>query len=296
MSEATRTTGTFLDRIVAARRTRLATARRETPLPALAELASSLPGEPVDFAARLRAGRGVTPAGARLRLIGEIKRASPSRGTLNAELDAGEQAQRYAGAGAAAISVLTEPDFFEGSVDDLSAARDAFGGDADRPALLRKDFIFDEYQVVEARAYGADALLLIVMMLEPSALRDLLALTHDQGLQALVEVHSEAEVSAAIDAGARVIGVNNRDLRTFEEDLATFERLAPLVPDDVVRVAESAIRSAADATRMLAAGADALLVGEALVTSGDAAAKARELMLVASDTVATAARGREATP
>jgi indole-3-glycerol phosphate synthase len=176
--------------------------------------------------------------------------------------------------------VLTEPSFFAGSIADLRAARLAFGQDADRPALLRKDFIFDPFQVREARANGADALLLIVMLLQPSALRDLLALAREVGIEPLVEVHDEAELEAAYEAGGRVIGVNNRDLRDFREDLGTFERLAALAPSGVTLVAESAIHTAEDARRMAAAGAHALLVGEALVKPGDVEGKARELMLV----------------
>lgn len=275
-----RETGTVLDRIVADRRLRLAGDRRATPSGALERLAASLP-PPLDFAARLRDGRESSPPGARLRLIGEIKRASPSRGVIDGELDAAAQAREYAAAGASAVSVLTEPTFFHGSIEDLAAASATFGGDADRPALLRKDFVFDPYQVIEARAHGADALLLIAMMLTPRALADLLALTHAHGMEALVEVHDGDELGAATEAGANLIGVNNRDLRTFDEDLATFEQLAPLAPDGVTLVAESAIQTAADAERMAAAGAHALLVGEALVRSGDVAAKARELMLAA---------------
>ncbi len=273
-----RETGTVLDRIVADRRLRLAEDRRATPRDALERLAAAQPPA-IDFAARLTEGRAAPPEGARLRLIGEIKRASPSRGVIDGDLDAAAQAREYAAAGAAAVSVLTEPSFFHGGLEDLAAASEAFGGDADRPALLRKDFLFDAYQVVEARAHGADALLLIAMMLPPRALAELLALTHAQGMEALVEVHDAAELGAAVATGARVIGVNNRDLRTFDEDLATFERLAPLAPEGVTLVAESAIHSAADAERMAEAGAHALLVGEALVRTGDVAAKARELML-----------------
>ena len=273
-----RETGTVLDRIVADRRLRLAEDRRATPRDALEARAAARPPA-IDFAARLRDGRAASPEGARLRLIGEIKRASPSRGVIDGELDAAAQAREYARAGASAVSVLTEPSFFHGGIEDLAAASEAFGGDADRPALLRKDFLFDPYQVIEARAHGADALLLIAMMLPPRALAGLLALTHAQGMEALVEVHDAAELAMAMEAGARVIGVNNRDLRTFDEDLATFEQLAPLAPDGVTLVAESAIHSAADAARMAEAGAHALLVGEALVRAGDVAAKARELML-----------------
>ena len=277
-SSGPRQTGTVLDRIVADRRLRLAEDQRAAPLDVIEDLAASRP-PPIDFTARLVEGRIASPQGARLRLIGEIKRASPSRGVIDGGLDAASQAREYAAAGASAVSVLTEPSFFQGSIADLATAAEAFQGDADRPALLRKDFVFDAYQVSEARAHGADALLLIAMMLPPRALAELLALTHAQGMEALVEVHDAEELAAAVEAGASVIGVNNRDLRTFDEDLATFERLAPLAPDGVALVAESAIHTAGDAVRMADAGAHALLVGEALVRSGDVASKVRELTL-----------------
>ena len=225
--DAARETGTVLDRIVADRRLRLAEDRRARPPDVIAELAAARPA-PVGFASRLREGRAASPAGARLRLVAEIKRASPSRGVIHAGLDAGARAREYAEAGASAVSVLTEPTFFGGSIGDLAAAADAVAGDADRPALLRKDFVFDPHQVAEARAHGADAVLLIVMMLDPAALADLVALVRGHGMEALVEAHDEGEVAAALDAGASVLGINNRDLRTFGEDLGTFERLAPL--------------------------------------------------------------------
>ncbi len=274
-----RATGTVLDRIVADRRLRLAEDRRATPEARLAELRAALPGAGVDFVARLRHGRAEAPAGARLRLVAEVKRASPSKGVFDANIDAAALALRYAHAGAAAVSVLTEPTFFGGSIADLRAARCAFGADAERPALLRKDFVFDAYQVAEAQAHGADALLLIVMLLEPAALRELVVLARAHQLEPLVEVHDAGELEAALAAGARVVGVNNRDLRTFAEDLGTTERLAALVPPEVTLVAESAIRGPADARRMADAGAHAILVGEALVLAQDLEADARALML-----------------
>ena len=285
MAETTRTTGTVLDRIVADRRARIVEDRAARDEAALRDRVASMSalGPQVSFVDRIRTGRLASPAGARLRLIAEIKRASPSKGLFDANLDAGKQALAYASAGASAISVLTEPDHFQGTVADLEAARRAVAGDADRPALLRKEFVFDPYQVLEARAFGADALLLITMMLEPSALADLIALVRSHEMEPLVEVHDEDELRVALDAGARVIGVNNRDLRTFVEDLGTTERVAALVPPEITLVAESSIKVAADAERMAAAGAHALLVGEALVLSGDIASKARELMLVSSD-------------
>lgn len=272
-----RTTGTVLDRIVADRRVRLAEDRRARDEAWLHDRIASTPPL-VDFAARLREGRVATPPAA-LRLVAEIKRASPSKGEFDATLDAVAQAQAYAEAGAAAISILTEPDYFKGRIEDLADVSAAFAADSDRPALLRKEFIFDPYQVIEARAFGADALLLIVMLLEEPALRDLLALTRSLGMEALIEVHDEDEMVTAINAGATVIGVNNRDLRTFVEDLGTFERLAPLAPSGVTLVAESAIRTPEDSRRMASAGAHALLVGEALVRSGTVVETARALML-----------------
>ena len=285
MAETTRTTGTVLDRIVADRRARIVEDRAARDEAALRDRVASMSalGPQVSFVDRIRTGRLASPAGARLRLIAEIKRASPSKGLFDANLDAGKQALAYASAGASAISVLTEPDHFQGTVADLEAARRAVAGDADRPALLRKEFVFDPYQVLEARAFGADALLLITMMLEPSALADLIALVRSHEMEPLVEVHDEDELRVALDCGARVIGVNNRDLRTFVEDLGVTERVAALVRSlgvDITLVAESSIKTAADARRMAEAGAHALLVGEALVLSGDVTAKARELMLV----------------
>ena len=281
-ASATRETGTFLDKIVAARRVRLSEDRVARPEALLEERLASA-SSVRNFETALREGRAPTPAGARVRLIAEIKRASPSKGVFDADLDAVEHAARYARAGAAAVSVLTEPDFFAGSIEDLDAVSASFRGDPDRPALLRKEFIWDEYQLLEARAFGADALLLIVMLLEPDVLASLIARTRELGMEPLVEVHDEPELRSAFDAGARVIGVNNRNLRTFEEDLGTTERLAGLVPSEATLVAESAIRTIADAARMAAAGAHALLIGEALVTGDSVEERAREFMLASTE-------------
>ena len=198
-------------------------------------------------------------------MIAEIKRASPSKGDLNLSLNATEQASQYLSAGVAGISILTEPDFFKGSIEDLSNVREVMSNELDRPGLLRKEFIWDAYQIVEARAFGADSLLLIVMLLEPLLLKELIQFSRSMGMEPLVEIHDEIELKTALDAGARIIGINNRDLRSFKEDLNTAERLIPLIPHDHIIVAESAIREFADVERMIIAGADALLVGEALV-------------------------------
>ncbi|MEW6578590.1 MAG: indole-3-glycerol phosphate synthase TrpC [Chloroflexota bacterium] len=205
-------------------------------------------------------------------LIAEIKRASPSRGILLADFDPLALATTYAVNGAAAISVLTDAPFFGGDLSHLATVRAAVP-----VPVLRKDFVLDPYQVYEARAAGADAVLLIVAALDDARLADLHALIVELGMAALVEVHDETELERALALGAPLIGVNNRDLRTFTVDLGTTARLARLVPPDVTLVAESGIFSAADVQRMGRAGAHAVLVGEALVTAPDVAARVREL-------------------
>lgn len=199
-------------------------------------------------------------------VIAEVKRRSPSRGDLAPRLDAVAQAEGYVRGGAAAISVLTEPHHFSGSNDDLVAVRRAVP-----VPVLRKDFTVAPVQVWEARAIGADAVLLIVAALDGDALGALLGEASAAGLDALVEVHTEAEVERALAAGATLVGVNNRDLATFEVDLATAERLAPLLGSVPVRVAESGIAGPEEAARMAAAGYHAVLVGESLVRSDDPA-------------------------
>ncbi len=203
-------------------------------------------------------------------LIAEVKKASPSKGLLVKDFNPVRIARTYEENGAAAISVLTDEKFFQGSLDDMRAVRAAV-----RIPILRKDFIIDAHQIYEARAAGADAALLIVMALEDSQLRDLHKLISELGMSALVEVHNEAELERALAIGATLIGVNNRDLRTFHEDLTTTARVAALVPADVTLVAESAIRSVEDVQRMGASGAKAVLVGEGLVKSKDMAAEVR---------------------
>lgn len=205
--------------------------------------------------------------GDRLAVIGEVKRRSPSRGPLDLELDPVAQATRYAVGGAAGISVLTEPEFFSGSDADLAAV-----AVASRLPVLRKDFILEPVQVWEARALGASAVLLIVAALDDSRLRRLIEVAAEAGLDALVEVHTPDEAARAVDAGAAFVGVNNRDLHTFDVDLATAEKIAPLLEGVAVTVAESGIFGPDDARRMADAGYDAVLVGEALVKADDPAA------------------------
>ncbi len=222
-------------------------------------------------AIRSRAERQVSPPSflqalraSGLSVVAEVKRRSPSRGAIDLGLDPALQARRYTAGGAAAISVLTEPTHFGGSDGDLEAVARATA----RP-ILRKDFTVASAQVWEARALGAAAVLLIVAALEPAKLARYMAEAERAELDALVEVHNEEEARIAIDCGAKIIGVNNRDLSTFEVDLAVAERLAPLLEGCEVRVAESGIWTAADAARMRVAGYDAVLVGEALVRAVD---------------------------
>jgi indole-3-glycerol phosphate synthase len=228
---------------------------------------------------RDRAGEGgdVRPfpaalAGEHLAVIAEVKRRSPSRGVLAQDLDPAAQAARYASGGAACISVLTEPDFFSGSDSDLIAVRAA----CPLP-VLRKDFTLDPRQIWEARAIGADAILLIVAALDDSTLSRLHATSLEAGMAALVEVHTAAEAERALAMEATLVGVNNRNLDTFVVDLATSEHLADLLAGVPVKVAESGIHRPQDAARMQAAGFDAVLVGEALVTAVDPSALIAEL-------------------
>ncbi len=256
---------TFLDGILHRKREEVAARRAARDDRELAAALRDLP-PPLDFAGAL------SPRGGPLRVVAEVKRASPSAGAISPGLDAPAQAVRYARAGAAAVSVLTDGPGFGGSLEDLAAARAAV-----RVPLLRKDFVIDAYQLLEARAHGADAALLIVAALPGGLLRALHDRCGELGLAALVEVHDEAELLAALEAGARLVGVNNRNLRTFEVDLATSERLIPSLPDGVKAVAESGVRGPADARRLRAAGAVNLLVGEALVRAADPGALLEEL-------------------
>ncbi len=203
-------------------------------------------------------------------LIAEVKRASPSKGVLIEDFRPVELAMTYEQQGAAAISVLTDERFFQGHLDYLTAIHDVV-----KAPVLRKDFVIDPYQVYEGRAAGADAILLIVAALYDSQLAELYTVASDLGMAALVEVHDEAEMERALKIGAKLIGINNRDLKTFGEDLGTTERLAKLAPKEVTLVAESAIRSADDVRRMGELGAHAVLVGEGLVKAGNIGERVR---------------------
>jgi len=260
---------TILDEILAHKRVELARAKRALPPEELAALARRASDPPRGFRAAL--ARAPRP-----RIIAEIKRRSPSRGEIRADFDPSACAKAYAESGAAAISVLTDERFFGGRLDYLGLAR--------RSALLpilRKDFLVDPYQIDEARLRGADAVLLIAAAFAPEArageLRRLREHALSLGLDALVEAHDAGELEAALAAGADLVGINNRDLRTFAVDLATTERLAATLPDGVLLVAESGIHGPAEIARLEAAGADAFLVGEALMRQADLGAALREL-------------------
>ncbi len=260
----------ILDELVARSRERVAVAKLLEPESALREqIAHAAPATGPSFADALRAP-GIS-------LIAEIKRASPSRGTLNARLDPGEQALRYAAAGADAISVLTEPTRFDGSLEDLRAVHAALAAAGMSRPLLRKDFIVDEYQLLEARLTGAAAVLLIVAALSP----DTLARLHEEalalGLMPLVEVHTETEARATWALQPVAVGINNRDLRTFTVDIETTARLRPLLPPGALAVAESGIHTPEQVRRLAAVGIDAILVGEALVTAPDTGEAVRAL-------------------
>ena len=258
---------TILDQIVEVKAREVERRKREEPLEALEERIRSMP-VPANLSGALM-GDG-------LRLIAETKKASPSKGLLRDDYNPAILAQCYVENGAAAVSVLTEVDHFQGSLEHMSAVKEVVGPLG--APVLRKDFVFDPYQVYEARAYGADALLLIVAILTPESLRELLEVSRSLWVQALVEVHDEAELQIAVDAGAEIIGINNRDLRTFNTDISLTDRLASLAPRGKIVVSESGIHSHDDMVKLRRGGAHAMLVGEAIVTAPDPGAKVRELI------------------
>ena len=255
----------MLDKIIADKRDELKVRKQEVPLAALEERITQR-RVPLDFGAALNQDR--------IQLIAEVKQSSPSRGVLCADFSPVTLAREYAKDGAAAISVLTEMNYFGGSINHLAAIR----AEVHLP-LLRKDFIFDPYQVYESAAYGADALLLIAAILSQQQLGELLSLSHSLGMGCLVEAHNEAEIDQALHANAQVIGINNRDLSTFAVDINTTRRLRPLLSEQQIVVSESGISSRLDVEKLKGWGVNAILVGEALVTTVDIKAKIRELML-----------------
>lgn len=209
-----------------------------------------------------------------IRIIAEVKKASPSKGVIKPDFYPYEIARMYQLNGAVAVSVLTEEKFFKGHIDHLTSIKINL-----KLPVLRKDFIFDEYQIFESRAAGADALLLIAAIVEGDELKKLIDLTYSLGMAALVEVHDEKDLKKAAKAGARIIGINNRDLKTFEVDIKTTERLAPLAPKDAILVSESGISTHEEIVRLKGAGVSAFLVGEALMREEDIGGKLKGLIL-----------------
>jgi indole-3-glycerol phosphate synthase len=263
----------LLETIVAATRRSVETRQAEEPFAALAERAEAMASRAGRFHSALAGKSGYN-------VIAECKRRSPSRGVLREHYDPVAIARAYAEAGAAAISVLTEPTFFDGSLDHLRAVRAA----VDVP-LLRKDFVVSEYQLLEAKASGADAVLLIVAALRPAQLKVLHDHARRHGLDVLVEAHDATELSIAIDAGARIIGVNNRNLRTLDVDVHASEALIAQMPADVIAVSESGLKTADDLARLKALGYRGFLVGERLMAAADPGSALRDLIAsVAAET------------
>jgi indole-3-glycerol phosphate synthase len=256
----------ILDQIVADNLEELESRKRSFPLKELQTVALEQPS-PFDFASALH--------GNHIKLIAEVKKASPSRGVIRSDFNPVAIAQTYAANGAAAISVLTEARYFQGSLNHLRDIRKALGN---RLPLLRKDFLCDPYQMYESRAYGADSVLLIVAILTPEKLKELLGLSHELGMSCLAEVHNEAELEIALKGGARIIGINNRDLTTLAVDLTTTERLRPLIPKDRTVVSESGIRDRNDMEKLKKWGVDAVLIGESLMSTPNISTKMKELL------------------
>jgi indole-3-glycerol phosphate synthase len=274
-------TPSILERIVSSKREEVAARKEREPVEVLKKRIPELDPQWSLMQAILEGPRGPISGGKRVQLIAEVKKASPSKGRLVARLEHLALARTYTIGGAAGISVVTEEKHFQGSLSFLSDIRWSLKGyyPGGRPSMLRKDFLFDPYQIWESRSYGADAVLLIAAILDDNQLRDLIGLAGELEMDALVEVHNEDEVRRALSAGARMIGINNRDLHTFEVDLATTERLRPLIPEGRCVVSESGISTRADVERLADCGVHAVLVGEALITSNAVRDKMREFLV-----------------
>jgi indole-3-glycerol phosphate synthase len=255
----------FLDKIVAEKLQEVERRQQAFPLPKLRAAIMERPA-PLDLAAAI--------SGDSLRLIAEVKRASPSRGVMRADLDPVKLASSYAKGGAAAISVLTESRYFRGSREDLEFIKRALP----HIPLLRKDFILKPYQVFESCAWGADAMLLIVAILDDNELEELLSLSHALGMQCLVEVHNRNELERALASNARIIGINNRDLDTMKVDINVTRQLRPPIPRGRIVVSESGIKGRDEVQKLKEWKVNAILVGEALVTADDVVAKIKELI------------------
>lgn len=255
----------LLSHIVSNKLQELDYSKRVMPLTEIRQIALDQP-PPLNFASAIE--------GNSLKLIAEVKRASPSRGIIRRDFDPCAIAKIYVDSGAIAISVLTENRYFGGDLSHLKKIKQSLP----RPVpLLRKDFVIDPYQVYESRAHGADSLLLIVKILSQTQLADLLSLSREVGMDCLVEVHNETELKTALRSGAKIIGINNRNLLTFQTDLSTTERLRPLIPNDRLVVSESGIKGRADIEKLQKLNINAVLIGEALMSAPDIAAKIKEM-------------------
>ncbi len=259
---------TILDSILTHKQTEVQARRAALPLAEVQARANDAP-PPRDFRAALQ-----TPTIGRVALIAEVKKASPSAGIIRPDFDPVQIARIYEDSGAACLSVLTDENFFQGHNNYLKAVREAV-----LLPIIRKDFVISDWQIYESRALRADAVLLIVAALSPAQIKDYTALAAELGMAALVEVHTEAEMQVALDAGAMLIGINSRNLNTFMTDLGTVARLAAMVPGGVTLVAESGLKTPADVRQVADAGAKAILVGETLMRSADIGAAVRALLL-----------------
>lgn len=258
---------TILDSILAHKQGEVAVRQASLPLAAVQARAKDAP-PPRDFLAALQ-----TPKTGRVALIAEVKKASPSAGIIRPDFDPVQIARVYEGSGAVCLSVLTDEKFFQGHDDYLKAVREAVA-----LPVIRKDFVVSDWQIYESRALAADAVLLIVAALSPTQIKDYAALASELGMAALVEVHTEAEMQVALDAGAALIGINSRNLDTFVTDLTTVARLAAMVPAGMTLVAESGLKTPTDVQQVADAGAKAILVGETLMRSADVGAAVRALL------------------
>jgi indole-3-glycerol phosphate synthase len=257
----------ILDEIIKNKREELAAVKQALPLLQLEERVKKAPDTRGFSRALTRDARKKN------RIIAEVKKASPSKGVIRQAFDPVAIAREYEQGGAAAVSVLTEERYFQGKLEYLQEIKKSIS-----LPVLRKDFIFDPYQVYEARAFGADALLLIAAALDPALLRELLELTHRLSMEALVEVHTREELAKVLEADARIIGINNRNLRTFATDIMTTVELLAVIPDDQIVVSESGINTVEDIRKLKAAGADAFLIGESLMREPSPGRKLQELV------------------
>jgi len=257
----------ILDKIIKENLVELEKRKKDLPL-ADVKMAALRQPPPLDFALALQ--------GQNLKLIAEVKKASPSKGIIRQDFDPVAIASIYCRSGAAAISVLTEEKYFLGKLEYL---RDIKNIPGNYLPLLRKDFLHDPYQIYEARAWGADAVLLIAAILTPTRLKELLLLATELGMAALVEVHNEKELETALNLEVRIVGINNRDLNTFKVDLNTTFRLKPLIPDNIIVVSESGIHTRDDVLKIKTLGINAVLIGEALMTARDIQGRIQELLL-----------------